>query len=338
LAESVTRQEKSTTQKILALTEYLRSKYAYSDVVEVPAESDPIAWFLFEGKEGFCNYYASAEVLMLRSLGIPARMAVGYAQGDYSNEKNAYEVRARDSHAWVEVFYPEVGWVIFEPTPSQPAIVYRESRSGTDDETIDLTNGGQAESLEEEISEATRDPEIDLVIDDPISSGNGILNRRNLITASGLALSLTVLIFALRGFILRKKAIRLPISVQKFLQDREVKIPKFVQKWAEYERLPPIVKNYRILKLLTIKLKLMPTENFTPREFMSAINRIVRVDSRTGRMFIDWLDESLYGRSIGKYTAGMRHTFKGYLKLIGREWISRVLGSLKFKRTDQTNQ
>jgi hypothetical protein len=79
-------------------------------------------WFLFDSKKGFCNYYASAEVVLLRSLGIPARMVVGFAQGEFSTP-NIYVVREQDEHAWPEVFFPGIGWVEFEPTSNQAPLV-----------------------------------------------------------------------------------------------------------------------------------------------------------------------------------------------------------------------
>ena len=83
-----------------------------------PAGQDPLDWFLFHSKKGFCNYYATAEVLLLRSAGIPARMVVGFAQGEF-DPPNHYVVRQRDSHAWPEVYFPGIGWVEFEPTSNQ---------------------------------------------------------------------------------------------------------------------------------------------------------------------------------------------------------------------------
>jgi hypothetical protein len=81
-----------------------------------------LAWFLFDTKTGFCNYYATAEVVLLRSMGIPARMAVGFSQGEYE-PPNLYTVRQRDAHAWPEVYFPGNGWVEFEPTSSQSPLV-----------------------------------------------------------------------------------------------------------------------------------------------------------------------------------------------------------------------
>ncbi len=111
-----------------AITEWLRENIQYSRVTEAPPEGrDPLEWFLFDYRIGFCNYYASAEVLLLRSLGIPARLAVGYARGAFNLDEGAYEVRGLDAHAWPEVFFPSFGWVEFEPTASQSPIVRPEN-------------------------------------------------------------------------------------------------------------------------------------------------------------------------------------------------------------------
>jgi hypothetical protein len=72
-------------------------------------------------KKAFCNYYASAEVLMLRSVGIPARLAVGFAHGNLVGD--TYIVHRRDAHAWPEVYFPGIGWLEFEPTVNQEPIV-----------------------------------------------------------------------------------------------------------------------------------------------------------------------------------------------------------------------
>jgi transglutaminase-like putative cysteine protease len=111
-----------------AITGWLRENIEYRRVTQAPPEGrDPLEWFLFDYRIGFCNYYASAEVLLLRSLGIPARLAVGYARGAFNLDEGVYEVRGLDAHAWPEVFFPSFGWVEFEPTASQSAIIRPES-------------------------------------------------------------------------------------------------------------------------------------------------------------------------------------------------------------------
>jgi len=122
LAESLTSGKPTAYDKTIAITKYLRENIVYTTTVpEPPAERDLVEWFLFDLKRGFCNYYASAQVLMLRSVGVPARLSVGYAQGDFDPDTKQYSVLAKDYHAWPEVYFPELGWVAFEPTVSQPA-------------------------------------------------------------------------------------------------------------------------------------------------------------------------------------------------------------------------
>ena len=122
LARSITTGLDNPYDKTDAITRYLRNNITYKETLPPPPTNvDPIEWFLFTYKQGYCNYYATAEVLMLRSIGIPARIAVGYAEGSYDQQTDLYTVRQKDSHAWPEVFFNDVGWVEFEPTVSQPA-------------------------------------------------------------------------------------------------------------------------------------------------------------------------------------------------------------------------
>ncbi len=109
--------------RVRAIEFWLRTNIQYNERIPTPPRgSDPIEWFLFEQREGYCNYYATAMVLMLRSQGIPARMAAGFAQGIWDAERGAYLVRERDAHTWVEVYFPGYGWVEFEPTADEAPI------------------------------------------------------------------------------------------------------------------------------------------------------------------------------------------------------------------------
>jgi len=123
LAEKISAQAKTPYDKADAITQYLRSNITYATTVENPPPGqDPLYWFLFDSKTGFCNYYASAEVILLHSVGIPARLVVGFAEGEFSSP-NLYVVRERDEHAWPEVYFPGSGWVEFEPTSNQSPLV-----------------------------------------------------------------------------------------------------------------------------------------------------------------------------------------------------------------------
>ncbi|MCB9450091.1 MAG: hypothetical protein H6672_01560 [Anaerolineaceae bacterium] len=106
-----------------AIESWLRTNIQYEESIpQPPRNQDPVDWVLFDLKQGYCNYYASAMIVMLRSLGIPARMAAGFAQGQYDPAQNAYVVLERDAHTWVEVFFPGYGWIEFEPTAAQAPI------------------------------------------------------------------------------------------------------------------------------------------------------------------------------------------------------------------------
>ncbi|MDE0608886.1 MAG: transglutaminaseTgpA domain-containing protein [Anaerolineaceae bacterium] len=104
----------------VALESWLRQNIRYNELIPSPPEGqDPVDWLLFDIGEGYCNYYASAMIVMLRSLGVPARLATGFAQGRWDAAGSHYEVLERDAHSWVEVYFPGYGWVEFEPTSAQ---------------------------------------------------------------------------------------------------------------------------------------------------------------------------------------------------------------------------
>ena len=109
--------------QVMALTNYLQHNYQYSlQLGHVPPGRDPVDWFLFDVKVGYCEQFATAETLMLRSLGIPARLATGYSTGDYDPVLDQSIVREHDAHAWVEVWFPGNGWVPVDPSPGFSAL------------------------------------------------------------------------------------------------------------------------------------------------------------------------------------------------------------------------
>ncbi len=121
LAMELTKGKSSRYERAMAITNYLRATMKYQVSVDAtPFGQDPVDYFVFDAKVGFCNYYASSAVVMMRAAGIPARMVVGFSQGDLDENENVYTVRMQNSHAWAEVFFPEYGWVPFEATSSQP--------------------------------------------------------------------------------------------------------------------------------------------------------------------------------------------------------------------------
>ncbi|HEV7215120.1 MAG TPA: transglutaminase domain-containing protein [Chloroflexota bacterium] len=98
-----------------------------TDITPPPSGQDAVDYFLFTLKRGYCEYYASAMVVMLRDVGVPARVVTGYATTNYDRAKAAYEVDDSDAHAWVQIYFPNVGWLDFEPTPVNPELVRPDS-------------------------------------------------------------------------------------------------------------------------------------------------------------------------------------------------------------------
>lgn len=103
-----------------AIERHLRSDYGYT--LELPDRevADPLANFLFARRKGHCEYFASSMAVMLRSLGIPSRLATGFQSGVYNPVSDLWLVRASDAHSWVEAWIPGYGWTTFDPTPADP--------------------------------------------------------------------------------------------------------------------------------------------------------------------------------------------------------------------------
>ncbi|MDD9271143.1 transglutaminase family protein [Paenibacillus sp. GCM10023248] len=125
LAEQVTANRATPYAKAVAVEQYLSHTYTYS--LEKPTRpsrsEDFVSHFLFVDKTGYCDHFSTAMVVMLRSVGVPARWVKGFAPGTLQADDGGIEplqevlVRNQDAHSWVEVYFPSMGWVPFEPTP-----------------------------------------------------------------------------------------------------------------------------------------------------------------------------------------------------------------------------
>jgi hypothetical protein len=124
LAEEVTASQKTSYDKVKAVETYLRQIPIAYRLLEVPPGQDAVDYFLFESKEGFFDYHASAMVVLLRAVGIPSRLAVGYALDPtaFDAENRRYNIREEHAYAWAEVYLPGYGWLAFNPSPERPAV------------------------------------------------------------------------------------------------------------------------------------------------------------------------------------------------------------------------
>ena len=104
--------------KAMALRDYLRNNFDYLQTAQAPPEGrEPSDYFIFELKEGHCEYFASAMVVLARIAGLPARIATGFSPGNFNIMTKKFEVYEYHAHAWAQVFIEKKGWLTFDPTP-----------------------------------------------------------------------------------------------------------------------------------------------------------------------------------------------------------------------------
>jgi transglutaminase-like putative cysteine protease len=132
LSERITDGLDGNYAKAAAIEQYLRSTYKYSlDQSTIPLQNeDFVSHFLFVDQNGYCDHFSTTMAVMLRSIGIPARWVKGFSAGEpvtpvtlgeqtvqLDSSKKTVQVRGKDAHSWVEVYFPSAGWIPFEPTP-----------------------------------------------------------------------------------------------------------------------------------------------------------------------------------------------------------------------------
>ncbi len=160
LAETLTAEAEDDYARAAAIRNYV-IRYSYNLNIDAPPEdADGVDHFLFETREGYCDYYASAMAVLLRAAGVPSRYVLGYAPGRYDQARGSYNVLELHYHSWVEAYFPGYGWIPFEPTP--PNAIEFEGGTGAPlilSEDVDI--GELGEILEDEEEEDFFFPETD---------------------------------------------------------------------------------------------------------------------------------------------------------------------------------
>ncbi|HBQ64835.1 MAG TPA: hypothetical protein DD727_07945 [Clostridiales bacterium] len=157
--------------KVTAVEEFFKNSFTYTLTPPEPPEgTDALEYFLFEGKSGYCTYYATAMVILLRCAGIPARYAEGYAMPALPSSENTYLVTNQDAHAWPEVYFQSVGWIPFEPTPPMYERLYWAAGGGTSRRS----NSQQYDYMEEPLPEEME--MTDILAPDPVRWGRILLS------------------------------------------------------------------------------------------------------------------------------------------------------------------
>lgn len=167
LAEDWTRGQHTAFDQAQAIESNLRTFSIDYNIPVTPVSRDTVDYFLFDLKRGYFDYHASAMAVLLRSIGIPARVVVGYAldQGEYDPNTHVYLVSERSSYTWVEVYFPGYGWIEFNPSPDRATIV----RPGSDTPSVPTQEPSATEDL----------PMLDEFIDDFLPVDGSTLPQRS---------------------------------------------------------------------------------------------------------------------------------------------------------------
>jgi transglutaminase-like putative cysteine protease len=324
LAQRLAQGQETPYDVTAVVTSYLRENITYQLTIDAPPTGvNRLDWFLFEYKKGFCNYYATSEVILLRSLGIPARIAVGFAQGERQVEIIAdqqtepgevigpdiritdtvtYLVRQKYAHAWPEVFFPGIGWVEFEPTSNEDPL-FRPSG-----EDLSTANEGQLDRVDEPgLGESLLGLE-DLERDNSPQSQDGSQSEfwtvGNIVRLAVLLLAVAVLVlvvsktrkgdWAAAWFekLSRQSAIRFEQSLSRL----GLRTPTFLRNWVFITGLPPLGRAYleinRSLKRLGKKTKIQET----PAERANALIEILPAAKAPTQKLLNEYQAGLYSQ------------------------------------------
>lgn len=268
LAATITEGLSTPYDKAVAITNYLRRTIEYVDEVPIPpAGVEPIDWMLFDQQQGFCNYYATAEVLMLRSLGVPARLAVGYAQGERENVggRVRYVVRQRDAHAWPEVYFPTIGWVEFEPTANQDPLIRPFISAEQAAEDLEHPIGP-----EDELAPPEDPAALQLVAEQQAAAESASRNWMPAFVLFFGVLAIGAALFWNRRRV--QEGLALPALLERGLARLDIAAPPGLARWVQLSQLSPLERAYMQINLALRTLGSPPQPGDTPAERSAALS------------------------------------------------------------------
>jgi len=307
LAEQIVTEAGAVTpyDQAKAIEAHLRdqARYKYNTSIPLPPSGmDRVEWFLFQGKEGYCEYYASAMIVMLRHLGIPSRLAGGYAPGTYDEATQSWIVRESAAHAWPEVYFPGYGWIEFEPTPSQ-AVITRDPEADSEEKPTPEPTAEPTpeEDLPEERDE--REPR-------PIPATEASTDESSGPPWGGIAAGILALLLALAGLAYWKSL--LP--------------------WQRKGDTLSAAAYYRRMVFWARLLRVGPSPHHTPYEFSETLAREVRGASLFTRTIARAYVRERYGRDALPITERIS-VRRAWDSLRSRLW--RMLPSRQFRRLMQ---
>lgn len=325
LAFDITAEFDNPYDQAAAITNYLRSEISYNPVISFPeGTEDPLEYFLIEGKEGFCNYYASAEVLMLRAIGIPARLAVGFAQGEPNLQNTFYTVRERDSHAWPEVYFPGYGWIEFEPTGNQAPVerpLEREEKSSVD--LNQILNPIEPEALAQE------EPQFN----EPLEKRpEDILTRTQIIELGILGVATLLFIVA---FVLKRRYapnIQTAVILKTVVERNGWETPAWLNRWTLWTALAPIEKYFHSINISLRWMDSPQPAHVTPSERADLLQSLIPAAAKSIDVLLHEYQNTLFSKRKGSARSArtaawkiLKETLYTRLKIfiLGYNWKNR---------------
>lgn len=335
LSRQLTQNLETPFDKAAAITNYLRSNIKYQATIAAPPKNqDPIDWFLFDYQKGFCNYYASAEVLLLRAAGIPARLSIGYTQGDLAGIENQYVVREKNSHAWPEVYFPDFGWIAFEPTGSEPALNYLVGETGGNEGTAGTTNPSGSTGA---IPDLLNGEERAMRMLDEMDTGQAeeIIRPKSPLTLFG---KIMVAVGSLTG------AGLITLAVVKIRRNRKRIVQSLNREWRNFYtyliRIPGLGDWFILLRLTPTERCLWPVErglrwanvrlpeSVTAAEMTSRFQETYPDASSEAAILLQIYQQETYSRKKER-TTDCRESRKIVNKIVFETWIKRLVLPIK---------
>ncbi len=299
LAQQIAGGQPTSYDKALALTLWLRGNLEYQAVIpSPPPNSDALEWVLFDYKRGFCMYYASAEVLMLRSLGVPARMAVGFAEGELDEENNIYTVRRQQYHAWPEVYFPGLGWVEFEPTSSQDDIIRPVSNEAVVLSTPIPRPQVTVTPLNVDPADRSKDEEgLTPLVPWFETNRNAVLWILFALFIAGL-------------WMLDQRTGwfgRIPLALEERAERRGTSLPRWIRIWAAWTRLSPAARSFEMVNLSLRLLGDPQPMHATPDERAERLIRLIPGNQARVRALTGLHTLALYAGTEANASTARRH-------------------------------
>lgn len=279
LVTDLTAAKTNAYDKAIAIQNYLRSNYKYTlEPQIVPEGKDFVDYFLFEGKEGYCTYYASSMVVMLRIAGIPARYVEGFLVQTQGEGYKSYKLFDNNAHAWVEAYFGEYGWVTFEPTPAYEEIVPLEQENKDASNEDSGSEEYEAASTSSNIINTTgRRKDI---LEEDLDTGNNIatVNRSRRISIKYIIYAIVFLA------ILRILYGLIKMNTLKFKKFTDSK--RFVQSYIKH------------MLWLTDKSGRRKDDSETFRQFMISLCGILEIDRKECESILSIIEGTIYGGKL----------------------------------------